>query len=233
MPTVKRCTKCGIEKPLSEFPKNKNRPDGRNYWCKECARNHRNQHAEERKAYARKYRKEHAEELSEYNKQWRADNPGYSTEYRKQWCADNPERCRELRTQYYQKHRKKELEYANQYRLENPDKVKAAQKRWSDNNPDKQRANCQRRRARKAITVCDLTPEQSDAILSTGCFFCGSMDNLTLAHDTPVVRGGNTTPGNIFCLCRSCNSSMGTKTLSETIGQLVFDGLPSQHEAGI
>ena len=34
----KTCTKCGIEKPLSEFGKNKQAKDGKTYWCLQCKR---------------------------------------------------------------------------------------------------------------------------------------------------------------------------------------------------
>lgn len=33
---MKICTKCGVEKPLSEFHKNKRRKDGLGIWCKSC-----------------------------------------------------------------------------------------------------------------------------------------------------------------------------------------------------
>ena len=36
-PWVKACTKCGIPKPLLDFPKAKDMRDGRNSWCRECA----------------------------------------------------------------------------------------------------------------------------------------------------------------------------------------------------
>lgn len=34
----KVCTICGKDKPLTEFMKNKNKPDGRGAWCRECKR---------------------------------------------------------------------------------------------------------------------------------------------------------------------------------------------------
>ena len=43
---MKRCTKCGETKPLSEFGKHRLTKDGHAYRCKECAR-----------AYSKKYRK--------------------------------------------------------------------------------------------------------------------------------------------------------------------------------
>jgi len=36
---VKRCTKCGLEKPFEDFYKNKGRKDGLNAWCKSCFNN--------------------------------------------------------------------------------------------------------------------------------------------------------------------------------------------------
>jgi len=33
---MKLCTKCGIEKPLNEFHKNKKSDDGLSYWCRMC-----------------------------------------------------------------------------------------------------------------------------------------------------------------------------------------------------
>lgn len=33
---TKVCTKCGVEKPHSDFSKYKSSPDGLRYWCKEC-----------------------------------------------------------------------------------------------------------------------------------------------------------------------------------------------------
>jgi hypothetical protein len=33
---MKKCTKCGVEKPLSEFTKKKSNKDGLDLWCKTC-----------------------------------------------------------------------------------------------------------------------------------------------------------------------------------------------------
>ena len=35
-PSEKKCSKCGIEKELSEFVKNKSKKDGLSYICKQC-----------------------------------------------------------------------------------------------------------------------------------------------------------------------------------------------------
>jgi len=45
---VKRCTHCGEEKPLDAFPRDRDSPDGRFWWCKTC------NNAASREYYARK-----------------------------------------------------------------------------------------------------------------------------------------------------------------------------------
>ena len=58
---VKRCSKCQKEKEYSEFPKDKTRPDGYGYMCKECKK--------EMKAAYRK-NAENLKKIKEYNKKY-------------------------------------------------------------------------------------------------------------------------------------------------------------------
>jgi hypothetical protein len=56
---VKRCTKCGEEKPLAEFSRARSRKDGRAAHCKACVR---------------RWRQENAEHLAEYHRRWQRAN---------------------------------------------------------------------------------------------------------------------------------------------------------------
>jgi hypothetical protein len=56
---VKRCTKCGKEKPRAEFSRDRSRKDGRYPQCKACVR---------------RWHQENAERLAEYNRRWRRAN---------------------------------------------------------------------------------------------------------------------------------------------------------------
>lgn len=75
------CRKCGQEKPLEEFAKNKGCVLGRTHTCKQC----------EAERY-RKWRAANSEKRWEYNRKWRAANPEKVREWaRKSWhrMADN------------------------------------------------------------------------------------------------------------------------------------------------
>jgi hypothetical protein len=56
---LKRCTKCGKEKPRAEFSRDRSRKDGRFLQCKACVM---------------EWRKANAERLKEYNNRWRQSN---------------------------------------------------------------------------------------------------------------------------------------------------------------
>ena len=57
---MKKCGKCKVEKPLTEFNKNKNRKDGHGYRCKSCNA---------------KYRAENKEKITKYYAENKAEQP--------------------------------------------------------------------------------------------------------------------------------------------------------------
>lgn len=50
------------------------------------------------------------------------------------------------------------------------------------------------------------------------CVSCGSTEDVCIDHIIPECRGGTRTADNLQTLCRSCNSSKGTKTMIEWLG---------------
>ena len=75
------CSKCKIEKEITEFKKDKSKKLGRSSQCKEC-----------QKPYAKKYQKENLDKWHEYNKKWRKNNSDKQKEINKSWYLNNIEK---------------------------------------------------------------------------------------------------------------------------------------------
>lgn len=53
------------------------------------------------------------------------------------------------------------------------------------------------------------------------CAICGSSESLELDHKHPIIRGGKTTPDNLWTLCRSCNAFKNDRLMTPGGGILV------------
>ena len=84
------CRKCGQEKPLSEFVKDKTCALGYRHICKQCN--------------------------AERNRKWRATNPEKVREYKRKRYAANPEKVREYNRKRYAANPEKVLEYNRKWR---------------------------------------------------------------------------------------------------------------------
>ena len=104
--STKVCSKCQIEKDISEFYKT---PKGDYHcWCRPCC-------AE----YAKSRRKKHKTKLKEQHKKRYEANRDKINEKRRQYRQDNLEYCREVDLNYAKKHRKENNEYSKNYREKN------------------------------------------------------------------------------------------------------------------
>jgi len=110
---TKICSKCSIEKSISEFYKKGIHLQAQ---CKRCCSEYRKQYKEKHKEYfkqRREKRKEYSkqwyiknkEHRKEYFKQWRIKNKEHRKEYDKQWKKNNKEHIREWRRKYYKKNK--------------------------------------------------------------------------------------------------------------------------------
>lgn len=121
---LRTCTKCGHDKPLSEFSKNSKCSLGRLHQCKACcARRQRDEYRgrycvdpEKRKEYyqrtserakerAAKRRAEKPREVAEGKRRHREENPELYREYGRRYIAANPEKIAESRRLARQKFR--------------------------------------------------------------------------------------------------------------------------------
>jgi hypothetical protein len=98
------CRKCGQEKPLEEFAKNKECVLGHSHICKQCkAEQSRKRHAANPEKYReqfRKYRAANPEKCREQFRKYRAANPEKYRERSRKYRAANPEKYREYNRKY-------------------------------------------------------------------------------------------------------------------------------------
>src|SRR3990167_3027220 len=98
---------------------------------------------------------------------------------------------------------------------ENRQHVNAIQSKHLKNHPEIDQLAKQRRRARKAAVVCDLTRQEWLLIKNAYdncCAYCGKvMERLTQDHIIPLSKLGPHSAKNIVPACRSCNSKKGNR----------------------
>ena len=96
---MKKCSKCKLEFPLTEFDKDKSRKDGYKYNCKSCARNIQTESRSKKLDYYKTKSKEYfisnREYFSQKQKEWRSKNPEKVKKWGKEWRSKNPKYANE------------------------------------------------------------------------------------------------------------------------------------------
>lgn len=193
-PVEKLCARCDTIQSIDSFHANKSSKDGRYRWCKSC-----------RKEYDKANYHKYTDRRNEYGKKWVAANRDKVRETHDRWVAENAERNRQHKREWYLKNRdaikEERSEYKKQYQQENKEKI---------NN------QTQRRRARKKQNgVFAISSKELKKLYSSPCLYCGSTDKITVDHVIPIDKGGAHSIGNLVPACLSCNSSKGTKFITE------------------
>ena len=99
----KRCPRCGAVKALSEYNRNRARPDGLQNWCRDCDNERRRaqraanrQQARERaRESSRRWRAAHPDQVRERDRRWKEANREQARESARRWRSANLERARE------------------------------------------------------------------------------------------------------------------------------------------
>lgn len=188
-PDTKTCTKCGTEKPLTDFSKAEKRRDGHGSWCKACqcahvkARYHANLEAS-RAANRKRQKRRYAANPEKYKAEvqaWRKANPDKHKAISREWALANPEKAREYKRKY---------EKAN---------------------PVKRADHVHKRRARLAGVETDSYTRKEIFDRDGGkCVHCGTELHLKpygfeIDHIVPISLGGPDTRANVQLACRTCN----------------------------
>lgn len=192
----KRCTHCGVEKDLSEFPNDKRLKSGIKAYCKTCQK-------------------------IVYDS-WRQKNKDKIRVLNRRWASENPEKCRASEKKYRQNNPDKSREWTRKWHLKNLESVRhnarESMRIWRKDNPEKMQTYHSLREAKiKNAPGTGITPAEWRTIKNetdNRCVYCGKkFDVLEIDHVEPLTKGGRHDVDNIVPACKSCNSSKGNRTL--------------------
>lgn len=217
VPQTKACSKCGLEKPVTDYYV-KVRATGCLFrWCKACHSRTRKEkylanHLEEKakaRERGRRYYRERPEVFAEAQRRYRKKHPGLIAARRRERYRNDPD------------YRRRVVEGVRDYRERNPEANREAARRDYQANRERYYANNHRRRARlKGAGGCHTAAEWEEVKRRQGyrCLDCGKREpeiRLHRDHVVPVSRGGTNDAGNLAARCKSCNSRKGARLIPE------------------
>jgi 5-methylcytosine-specific restriction endonuclease McrA len=210
---TKICSKCGIEKPISEFSIRRSRKDGYENQCKECIKETTQKRIEKRIYLDIKtkvcIRCGLEKDISEFTKN-KLSLDGYDY-----YCKE----C---------KHKKENDYYADdpfyrnqkiiEYHSKNPLSVQLSHKKFRKNHPDKVKAweKITKKRRREAMSKLpnNFTKEEWQECLeyfNHVCAYCNNTEKLQRDHFVSALKNGPFTKENIVPACPVCNLRKGDK----------------------
>lgn len=123
MPDAKQCIGCGEVKPLDDYHRHQNKPDGRMSRCKTC-----------RAESDRRYREKNRDKERERQRRYYEKNRDKELERARLYYAENRDKMLERDRRYYEKNRDKVRERHRRYYEENRDKVLENDRRYREEN---------------------------------------------------------------------------------------------------
>jgi 5-methylcytosine-specific restriction endonuclease McrA len=228
---TKKCAKCNLELPLSEFRRCKRRKDGLDTHCKSCMKaweeGYRSKNQEQIKAKQRKHYQENHERYRENRQRWYKENDYTGSEFRNARLRKTRESPanRLSKKRYYLQNKEAIAEYWRKRYVENKPAIKLRQssyyKRYYPKNRNHitaVRSNYKARVLGREGTLTAQDIENQYKIQNGKCFYClrklGELE-FVIDHKIPFARGGLNEPANIVCACASCNSRKNVKTPEE------------------
>lgn len=127
---MKICSKCKIEKELSEFTKNKRNKDGLHNSCKDCSKDYYNKNKE----YISNRSKKHYQNNKDKKKEYHIKNKDKHLLYLKQYHHKHKEKAIETSRKYYRDNRSDILEQKKIYNKNNRDSKRNYNKKYGQEN---------------------------------------------------------------------------------------------------
>lgn len=214
---AKVCSACQVIKPLNDYYAHADAPDGRQSWCKECARAVDGQRNKQK--------------VATKNHNYHAANKDAILRRHREWLANNVDKVADRKKKYRAENKEKVQKYERERLQANKEKMRAKNQRWRNSNPDKVRATKARREAIKKAAPGRFTADDIAVLFTEQGGMCAYhlvnprchkelRDKYEVDHITPLIRGGTNWPDNIQLLCPHCNSSKGAKLHEEFLAYL-------------
>lgn len=224
-PAMKLCSKCGIDRPRSEFYRRASSHDGLRSECRPCgqatARLWHRMNPERSRAASADYRLRKPDEIAEH------DRARSKAAYDAKWgplrkalraAAAAARPPRERKPVDLAKIREK----SRKWNRENQERARTNRQVWAAANRDRVRVKGAVYRGRKRASGGTFSVEQWDALkvaFGNRCAYCLKQLPLEIEHMMPVSRGGATEEANIVPACRSCNARKYNSTPLEWLAR--------------
>lgn len=114
---MKTCSKCHIEKPLTEFNKKSSNKDGYNGQCRVCCNLQKKEYYLTNLSYYENYRKNNKDKTKINSKNWVINNPSKNKTNKKQYREKNKEKFKEYYRNYKKERIKTDLVFKLKYRF--------------------------------------------------------------------------------------------------------------------
>lgn len=199
--STKWCNRCGEEKPLTAFGKQKLGWLGRRAVCNSCRRDEYAANREAVRQQQRAYYQANRERIIAKVCGWQQEHREERLVYLRRYQADNREQI---------------LAKQAEYRAANRELLSLKAGEWAKANPERRRTSNRLRKYRLrgadgSHTFDDLQTKYREQ--NGLCYWCEIPlgERYEVDHIVPISRGGGNGPGNICCSCEFCNRSKANK----------------------
>jgi membrane protein involved in colicin uptake len=152
---MKKCVKCKVEKPATEFHRNKTMADGLTTRCKACAKEYQQLNREKVNAATKKWQQENKDKVAAQVKKWQQENKAKVAANSKKWQQENKAKLAANQQARRKADKAKTDEASIKRQQENKAKAAARVKKWQQENKAKVAAYQKASRQKKADEAYD------------------------------------------------------------------------------
>jgi 5-methylcytosine-specific restriction endonuclease McrA len=221
---TKICTKCKIEKYITEFSKHKGTKDGYDHQCKQCVKEAKQKRIENRiyiqvdKKICYKCKQEKSINEFGHNKTTLDGFDRVCKECNiknfKRYCSENPESRRETERKWKRNNSKIYSNKIRRFILKHPEK----KKKWDKINKAKRKEAM----SQLPYNFTDEQWQECKEYFNNRCAYCGKEEKLQREHFVSALKGGPFTKENIVPACSICNLKKGDRDFFEWYSEQDF-----------